>query len=88
MPAAASVHGTAPIMTNTAVALTVLMLPERSRRLTDSTVAVPCTAATSVSAITSIRGDASIRSIRYRDIDELSPLPRTTTRTLRARDAR
>ncbi len=75
-------------MTNTAVALTGTMVPARSRRLTDSTVAVPCTATTSVSVSTSIRLDASIRSIRYCDIDELSPLPRTTTRTLRAREAR
>jgi len=47
------------------LAVTGAIVPVRpSRRSTDSTVAEPCTAATSVSVITSMRGDRSIRSVR------------------------
>ena len=64
MPCAASVHGLAPIITNTAVAGSWRTLPSPLRRLTLSTVAEPCTAVTSVSVSTSMWGERSMRSMR------------------------
>ena len=53
-----------------------------------STVAVPATAEISVSVITSMLLERSMRSTRYCDMVDLSAVPRTTMRTLRARDER
>jgi len=54
----------------------------------DSTVAEPLTDTTSVSVMTSIRGERLRRSTRYWDIVDFRLGPRTITRTLRALSAR
>ena len=61
----ALLHGSAPIITNTAVTGACGAAVAGSRRVTDSTVAVPLTEASSVWVMTSIRGERSMRSTRY-----------------------